>query len=287
MFDRLKTKFSPRSIAHYPFLLRLLIFLSTLLLVWFPFAGLSVWLVKDANTLSIVAMSLLVLGFLALVKLWGQAVYQQPHIFQSYGLVSDRQARRNLLEGLAIGLLGLWTLFLIQGWLGWLSWQNVRPNFLVTLLEGLLVALGVGLAEELVFRGWLLDELERDYSSRISLWVSSLVYAGLHFLKPIEEVLRTLPQFPGLVLLGLALVWAKRSHAGRLGLPIGLHAGLVWGYYLIQVGELVNYSNRVPEWVTGIDQNPLVGVMGLMFLGVIAFYMRWRSQKTIPQAARR
>lgn len=287
MFDRLKAKFSPRSIAQYPLLLRLLAFLSILLLAWLPLVGLSVWLVKDANTLSIIAMSLLALGFLALVKFWGQAVYQQPYIFQSYGLVSDRQNGWNLLEGLAIGLFGLWTLFLLQGCLGWLNWLNFPSRFLVILLEGLLVALGVGLLEELAFRGWLLDELQRDYSPKVALWASSLVYAGLHFLKPIEEVLRTLPQFPGLLLLGLALAWAKRSQADRLGLPIGLHAGLVWGYYLIRVGELVKYSNRVPEWVTGIDQNPLVGVMGLMFLGVIAFYMWWRSQKPILQAARR
>jgi hypothetical protein len=226
-------------------------------------------------------MSLLAFEFLALVKLWGQVVYQQPHIFQGYGLAVTDQNGLDLIEGLATGLSSLWALFLLQGWLGWLSWQDFPPRFPVVLLEGLLVALGVGLAEEAAFRGWLLDELQRDYSPKISLWGSSVVYAGLHFLKPIAEVLRTLPQFPGLVMLGLALVWAKRSRSGRLGLSIGLHAGLVWGYYLIQVGELVKYSNQVPEWVTGIDQNPLVGGMGLMFLGTIAFWMRRRSQKSV------
>jgi len=281
VFDRFKTKFSPRSIARYPLLPRLLTFISVLLSVWLPVVVLCLWLVDDSNTLSIVVMSLLAFEFLALVKLWGQVVYQQPHIFQGYGLAVTDQNGLDLIEGLATGLSSLWALFLLQGWLGWLSWQDFPPRFPVVLLEGLLVALGVGLAEEAAFRGWLLDELQRDYSPKISLWGSSVVYAGLHFLKPIAEVLRTLPQFPGLVMLGLALVWAKRSRSGRLGLSIGLHAGLVWGYYLIQVGELVKYSNQVPEWVTGIDQNPLVGGMGLMFLGTIAFWMRRRSQKSV------
>jgi hypothetical protein len=110
----------------------------------------------------------------------------------------------------------------------------------------------------------------------------------LHFIKPLPEVIRTFPQFPGLVLLGLALVWAKRStrrqlrltgvqHQGRLGLPIGLHAGLVWGYYMIHVGQLARYSGQVPQWLTGIDQNPLAGGAGLVFLMLLAAYMRWRS----------
>jgi uncharacterized protein len=287
VFDQLKAKINPRSIAHFPLLLRLLTFVSVLLLGWLPFATLSFWLVKDANLLSIVTMSLLAFGFLALVKIWGQVVYRQPHIFWSYGLVFTRQNGWNLLEGLAIGLSSLWALFLLQGRLGWLIWQDFPSHFPVILLEGLLVSLGVGLAEELAFRGWLLDELQRDCSLKAALWGSSLVFAGLHFLKPISEVLRTLPQFPGLVLLGLALVWAKRSRSGRLGLSIGLHAGLIWGYYMIQVGELVEYSNKVPEWVTGIDQNPLVGGTGLMFLSGIAFCMWRRSQKSIHQTIAR
>jgi membrane protease YdiL (CAAX protease family) len=56
------------------------------------------------------------------------------------------------------------------------------------------------------------------------------------------------------------------SEGDRLGIPIGLHAGLVWGYYIVNVGQLIEYSNQVPVWVTGIDGNPIAGVMGLLFL---------------------
>ena len=51
-----------------------------------------------------------------------------------------------------------------------------------------------------------------------------------------------------------------------MGICIGLHGGLVWGYYIINVGEMVRYNDRVPVWVTGIDNNPIAGVMGLIFL---------------------
>ncbi|MEM7770123.1 MAG: CPBP family intramembrane glutamic endopeptidase [Cyanobacteria bacterium P01_A01_bin.37] len=141
-------------------------------------------------------------------------------------------------------------------------------------LEGMLVAIAVSFGEELLFRGWILNELDRDYHPVIGLWVSSVLYAGVHFIKPIDEVIRTSPQFPGLVLLGLILVWARRSQKGQLGLSIGLHAGLVWGYYLIQVGQLATISSTAPELWIGIDQNPLAGGLGLISLSMIAVWIR-------------
>lgn len=222
-------------------------------------------------------MGLLFAEFVVLLQLWGKLVYRQPHLLKSYGLVGTPRNGLELLKGLNIGLLLTFALFWLEGQFGWLVWQgsNDLPKII---LEGFLSALGIGLAEELVFRGWLLDELQRDYRPNVALWVNSLAYAVLHFIKPLPEVIRTFPQFPALLLLGLTLVWAKRGSRGRLGLPIGLHAGLVWGYYIINVGGLVQYSSRVPDWITGVDRNPLAGLMGLIFLSAIAFWMKWQSQ---------
>lgn len=222
-------------------------------------------------------MGWLFVAFLLLLRFWGRLVYQQTNLLKSYGLSASRRNALELLKGLDIGLLLTLTLFFLEGQFGWLVWQssNQLPR---VVLEGLISALAVGFAEELVFRGWLLDELERDYSLKISLWVSSWLYASLHFIKPWSEIIRTFPQFPALVLLGLTFVWAKRGSKGRLGLSIGLHAGLVWGYYIINVGQLVKYSDRVPPWITGIDGNPLAGLMGLMFLLAIAFAF-WVRQR--------
>jgi hypothetical protein len=149
------------------------------------------------------------------------------------------------------------SLFALEGLLGWLEFQTPTLVLLRVIFEGLLSALGIGFAEELVFRGWLLDELQRDYTQKASLWIDAIAFAILHFLKPFKEVIRTFPAFPGLLLLGLTLVWAKQSRKGRLGLPIGLHAGLVWGYYIINVGQLVQYSGNVSPWITGVDRNPV------------------------------
>ena len=100
-------------------------------------------------------------------------------------------------------------------------------------IEGLFSALGIALAEELLFRGWLLDELQRDYGKKTCIWVTAIAYAVAHFLKPIEEIIRTAVTFPALVLLGIALVLAKYKHSDRLGISIGIHTGLVWAYLLL------------------------------------------------------
>lgn len=271
-------------LADYPAPLRLGIFVLALLLLWLPLAIPIYWLGRDPNWVSILTIVLLYGEFILLVRFWGKHVYRKPQILRHYGLRRTRQNGRDLLIGLGIGIISLLSLFLVEGWLGWLLWQ--QPSILLPqlILEGLIVALGVGFAEELLFRGWLLDELQRDYRPRPSLWINSCLFALLHFIKPLKELLRTWPQFSGLLLLGLTLVWAKRSTKGRLGLPIGIHAGLVWGNYIINVGQLVQYSGQIPDWITGVDRNPLAGVMGLLFLAVMAFWIRRQSH--LPVSSR-
>lgn len=260
-------------------------------LLWLPLALPLVLGLGDPDRYTLPVMALLFALFLLVLPLWGRRVYDEPQLLQRYGLIWSRQSGWELLRGFGMGSGSLLLLFSLQGLLGWVHWQLPEATLLRLALEGLLVALGIGFAEELVFRGWVLDELERDYSPRQALLANSLIFALLHFIKPLPEAIRTFPQFPGLMLLALALVWAKRStrskvrtyrsvvlHAGRLGLPVGLHAGLVWGYYLIRVGQLVDYTARVPAWVTGIDGNPLAGITGLLFLTGLAAYWRHRSQ---------
>ena len=266
-------------IASYPFPLRVIIFLLILLAIWLPLAAPIYLLVKDSNLATILTMGLLFTEFLFLVPRWGKQVYGQTQLLKSYGLINTRKNGFELLIGLAIGLLLTFSLFAVQGLFGLVAWQN-SDNLPRIIAEGLLSALGVGFAEELVFRGWLLDELQRDYNYRISLWANSLVFALSHFIKPVPAMLGSWPQFPGLLLLGLILVWGKRSRQNRLGLSIGLHAGLVWGYYMINIGQLVRYSASVPEWVTGVNGNPLAGAVGLLFLSVLAVGMRKMSQQS-------
>ncbi|MDF5709687.1 MAG: type II CAAX endopeptidase family protein [Nostoc sp. S4] len=268
-------------LGESPAPIRLGCFIMTLLLLWLPLAAPIYLLVHNSNLESILTLVLLYVIFIFLLRLWGKHVYQQPQILRRYGLEFTRQNGVDLVRGLATGIINILILFGVEGFLGWLVWQQPKVFLLKVILEGLVVALGVGFAEELLFRGWLLDELQRDYSPRVALWTDAITFATLHFIKPLTVIIQTLPQFPALVLLGLTQVWGKRWHRGRLGFPIGLHGGLVWGYYIINVGKLVKYSGQVPDWVTGVNNNPLQGVMGVLLMSVLALWIRGRTKRSL------
>ncbi|PSB22217.1 CPBP family intramembrane metalloprotease [Phormidesmis priestleyi ULC007] len=259
-------------LSTYPAPFRIGVFVLMLLLIWAPFVGLTNWLVHDSNTASIVTILLLYAEFIFLVRLWGRYVYHQPDLLKRYGLVKTRRNGINFLTGLAIGLISLLLMFAVQGVLGWVTWLSPQPFLPRIILEGSLTGLGIGFAEELLFRGWLLDELQRDYSLQRAMWINAIVFALLH-------APRSIAQVPALILLGLALVLAKRASGGRLGLSIGLHGGLVWGYYMVNVGQLTKYSNQVPDWLTGIGGNPLASLTGMVALGAIALGMKIASSR--------
>jgi len=141
-------------IASYPFPLRVIIFLLILLAIWLPLAAPIYLLVKDSNLATILTMGLLFTEFLFLVPRWGKQVYGQTQLLKSYGLINTRKNGFELLIGLAIGLLLTFSLFAVQGLFGLVAWQN-SDNLPRIIAEGLLSALGVGFAEELVFRGWV------------------------------------------------------------------------------------------------------------------------------------
>ncbi|MEI6427248.1 MAG: CPBP family intramembrane glutamic endopeptidase [Pseudanabaena sp. ELA607] len=257
-----------RGIALAP--VRLGLFFVVLLLLWLPVAApLYLWL---GETVGVFLVILLYSEFLWLVGWWGRNVsgYSQP--YRTYGLLVSQNERpkawRELAIGLFLGCMSNIILFGLQWGLGWRAlrgdaWLNA---VLIAAATGLPTGLGVGLAEEILFRGFLLTELETSYSPLIALWSSSLVYSVLHFIKPLAVILEIWPQFLGLVLLGIAFVLGRRQCQGRLSLAVGLHGGLVWSYYVINTTNLFVTTKVVPDWVTGLGNNPLAGLLGVMCL---------------------
>ncbi len=267
-------------IKNYPAPGRMFSFLLVLIILWVPglvLIYLGMFLTHQnledpgtKNLLSILTMGLLAIEFIVLLPWWGRRVYQHPNLYARYGLVLTRQNGVLLLKGLAIGSFFAFALFITQGLLGWLTWQSPRLPILQLALEGAASALGVGFAEELFFRGWMLNELDRDYLPKASWITDAGLFATLHFLKPIPVILASLPAFPGLFLLATVVIIAKRQNRNLLGMSIGLHAGMVWAYYIVNVGNMVKYSGRVSDWITGINGNPISGLLGLIFLTALA-----------------
>ncbi len=271
-----------KSWGDRPLLGRLSRFVGLLLLVWLPIAIPIYSLIEDSNTASILGTGILYVQFLILLKLWGTRVYGESRVFSYYGLDWTARNGWEFLGGLLGAISAILVLFLVQVGLGWQQWQGPQVPLTSLVGEAVLVGVAIGIAEELLFRGWFWDELRRDYSQSRAIALNGVVFALLHFIKPLPEILRTAPQFFGLVLLGVVLAQLKLRGRGRLGYPIGFHGGLVAAYYGVNVGQLWSPAEDIPTWITGIDGNPLAGVLGLLLLLAIAIASRvtTESQRT-------
>jgi uncharacterized protein len=268
-------------LTKLPTPLRILSFLLMWGLLWLPIALPIAHLVKDPNRASLITMPILYLIFLGLLQLWGRWGYGEP-LLPRYGMRRATAWIYEWLGGLGLGYGIVLLLFELQGAVGWIRWFNpVRPLPTV-LLEGLIVAALVGLAEEILFRGWLLDELTRRYRPNVALAVSSVIYALLHCLRLVPASL----QWIALALLGWALGMAKRVTGDRLGMSAGLHGGLVWAYYVLKVGQLFEYTNKVPMAITGWERNPLAGPIGILTMGGLAIGMGYAAKLQMQKRSR-
>lgn len=272
-------------LASYPPLVRVVIFLAIVVVLWAPFA-LPLYGLASRGLLpggDLVPTALLYGVFLLVLPRWERAVRAETQPWAQIGFAGRRALSRGMAVGALIGAVSLVLLAVVQVGLGWavLAADGARGSSLLqTALVGALAATAVGWSEEVLFRGWLLRELEQGWAPGVALGATSLIFAVAHFIKPLDAILALLPQLVGLLLLGLVLAWARRIplEAGKTGLghPVGLHAGLVWGYYMLEVGNLLQTTGAVPAWVTGLDGNPLAGLLGLTLLsglGVLVF--RW------------
>jgi uncharacterized protein len=206
------------------------------------------------------------LYLIAPLVVWG-ASWLDGVSFSDYGLDWKFTILISLGEGLGLGILSLIIIFVGQRVLGWVEWHSENLQRLAQiLLPVLLLGIWIGLTEELVFRGFLIDELQQDYSIEAAAALSSIIFALLHL---IWEQKDTLPQLPGLWLMGIVLVLARWADNGSLGLAWGLHAGWIWGLTCLDTAELISYTGKGPTWITGLGEKPLAGIAGfLCLLGV-------------------
>ena len=212
---------------------------------------------------------------LRLRRAWGTS-----HPWSALGLNASWPALlRSLLRGLikALLLLGLVAAGLALA--GQLSWQpRLTPGLL---LNGLLLGLGVGFAEELLFRGWLLGELSLLLGAQRGLWLQAALFSLVHTRFNLPHLL-LLTLLGGLLLLGLALGLQRRADGGLLWGAIGLHGGLVGGWFLLQQG-MVTINPTSPAWLIG-PANPIGGVLGWLGLGLLLLARRrWWSRCSTPQ----
>jgi membrane protease YdiL (CAAX protease family) len=184
-----------------------------------------------------------------------------------------------LVRGLIKAVLLLALVLAGLGLAGQIQWQpQLSPGLL---LNALALGLGVGFAEELLFRGWLLGELNLLIGKQRALWLQAVLFSLVHtrFNLPPLQLLGLLI---GLLLLGLALGLQRRADGGLLWGAIGLHGGLVGGWFLLHQG-LATISPSAPAWLMGPD-NPIGGLVGCLGLVLLLLARRrwWATPTSGP-----
>ena len=159
-------------------------------------------------------------------------------------------------------------------------WRGLEGLAVAESLNALALAAGVGFAEELLFRGWLWGELGRLLGIRQAFFSQALLFGLVH---PWWRVpgLGGAGLLGGLILLGVVLGLQRRADGGALWGAIGLHGGLVGGWFALQSGPLALVTSG-PEWLIGPGgaggANPIGGVIGWLALGSLVLIRRpWWS----------
>ncbi len=262
-----------------PAIVKIILFFSTWIVVWLPAAIVLAIALKwhppqplGNKKLPLLASLYLIVPFI----LWATTWIENTS-FASWGWDWQPAVLMSLLRGLGLGIISLVILFGLQLTVGWIELKTseistktgkevinfgaliLNPASLLTLLLGLWISA----TEELIFRGCLQNILQQDYSILIAAAIASLIFAIAHL---IWEATETLPQLPGLWLMGMVLTLARIADNGSLGLAIGLHAAWIWGITTVDTAQAIKPTSTVPEWITGIAAKPLAGAAGILLL---------------------
>ena len=248
--------------------LKVISFFVVWAVAWLPIAlGMSKWIgwqpnqplepkQKIALLLSLYLLVPIILG-------WKFKLERLSPIF--FGLSLNSHILTNLVFGLIIALTSLIIVFVAQFYCGLIEWHRQNLGNLFPLLVPIFVlSLSIGAIEEIVFRGYIFSTLLTDQYWWLAAVCSSAIFALLHL---IWERKQTIPQLPGLWLMGMVLIGARVISGGQIYLAIGLHAGWVWGLTCIDSAQIITYRHQ-NHWFTGIKQQPLAGIAGFSCLAI-------------------
>ena len=221
---------------------------------------------------------------IALASLICQILHRKP-LAELLGKMDGRWFKELCLGGL-VGSALMIAPALILYIFGWVTWQG-SPSGFSEVLSSIYLFLGVAVAEEMLFRGFIFQRLLSGIGQR----PAQLIIAGFFLLTHTNnpgmagsiQILASINIFLASILFGLAFIRTR-----KLAMPLGLHfmANLMQGGVLGfgvsgtgQSGLLMPIFTDVPEWLTGGAFGLEASIFGLLFvvLALILLY-HWKPQ---------
>ena len=242
----------------------------------------------------------------ALIGLWPFVRSMNLHSWAELGFLHPpREFFRQILSGVVIGLFMLvamvFLLLLLRVRTMDLVAVVVLSDFIGLAAKALLAGLIIGTIEETFFRGALFGAIRRSFSPLVTVLITAVLYAAVHFLRskvaiPGEQVtwlsgfivvqytfssytsMNMVDSFLALLAAGLFL-GLIRHWTHSIGYCIGIHAGWV---LTIKVTRDVSQLNIESDWSFLVGAyDGVIGYLGFVYLGIITFaywyYMQTRQ----------
>ena len=213
----------------------------------------------------------------SVISLWLCIRKFERRSFESYGLSLHRGGGRQWLFGLLLGLgaLGLMLGIGLATGLCRIALTPDRVKLYVVVLGFIPAVALISVLEELVFRGFILQQL-LSQSRVVAVLASSTLYSLVHLKEPTLDVSTAL-QLGGLFLLGVALCLGY-LRTGQLYLSMGLHAALAYGARVNKL--LIEFTDLSLSWLAGTSRlvNGLAGWAMLLGIGGVLFW--WKRLPT-------
>ena len=259
--------------------------LSTI--IFMPFLYLFGWILAtpllliglDKDNLSLTGTIFTFLIFVISLPKWFEIRWGLKNTWTSLGLNKINRNRNFIfyfMRGFLLSIILLSLILIPIIGTQWGSWSGrTSPEIII---NAIVLIIGVGFAEELIFRGWLLEELKNQFGLKKAIIAQASIFSIVHigFDIPFWQMTSILI---GLFLLGLLLSLIRLKDNNSLWGCIGLHGGLV-GLWFITNNGLLDISKDYPKWIFG-PGNPLGGALGIFIMLVVCFfYLKSYKKKT-------
>ncbi len=231
------------------------------------------------QNLSLLGTAVTFILFLVSLPSWAKYRWRQENPFISLGFnrFSTNSASQIFFKTFLLAVC-LVCCVLIPLFLGeWVEWRG-GLNFPI-ILNGICLGIGVGVAEELIFRGWLWNELNCLFGFRKSTFLQATIFSFAHVGGGVKANLGFLDfclLLLGLFLLGLVLALRRILDHGSLIGCIGMHGGLVGVWFLVDFA-FRDISSNIPIFLIGPgipSPNPIGSLTGIFGLSMILFNYR-------------
>lgn len=227
--------------------------IGLILIVAEPVAGVFFSLFKSADMLSYLLTLEILQAAIALLVFWVFVRYIDRRTLQSAGL-ARQGAARELLAGFVLGAILVTTVVGAMSLAGIYHFRGFNPhNQIFTALIFFFFAASV---EELVFRGYIFQAMEKKWGSLLGLVLTSLLFGFAHIINAIKGVTTEQTLFfcfalalEAGILLNAAYLWNR-----RLWLPIGMH----WAWNFFE-GSIYGMNVSGNEFGQSLVQADMVG----------------------------